>query len=238
VIVLLPVYRPGHRLAALATALRDAGPVGGIVVVDDGSGPSAASALEAVGDAGGTVLRLPAHRGKGAGLKAGLRHIAGAAPGHEVVCADGDGQHRVEDILRVGRHTAVTGRIALGVRRFDTDVPARSRFGNTLTSALFRAATGRRVRDTQTGLRGFPAAELPWLASIAGDGFDYEMNVLLAAAESGRGLDEVDVATTYLDDNAGSHFGAVTDSLRVYRPLLRRALTRPFGGVFRSPRRA
>jgi hypothetical protein len=31
------------------------------------------------------------------------------------------------------------------------------------------------------------------------------------------------ITTTYLDDNASSHFGALTDSARIYWPLLRYA---------------
>ncbi|MGI5239622.1 glycosyltransferase family 2 protein [Dactylosporangium sp. CA-139066] len=228
-IVLLPVYLPDSRLTELAAALRAEAPAAHVVIIDDGSGPSAAGVLDAAGRTGAAVLRQAAHRGKGAALKAGLRHVADAVPGRTVVTADGDGQHRVEDILRVGRHAGATNRIALGARRFDTAVPPRSRIGNALTGALFRAATGRRIRDTQTGLRGFPAATLPWLCSIPGDGFDYEMNVLLAAVAAGRELDEVEVSTTYLDGNSGSHFAPLADSLRVYRPLLRHALSRATG---------
>jgi glycosyltransferase involved in cell wall biosynthesis len=227
-IVLVPVFRPGPRLTELATALRDVAPTAGIVVVDDGSGPGGATVLEALDGLGATVLRRPVHRGKGAALRAGFGHVAGAHPGRHVVCADADGQHHPDDILRVARHAEVTGRIALGVRRFGAHVPLRSRVGNVATRELFRAATGRRVRDTQTGLRAYPAALLPWLGTIPGDGFDYEMNVLLAAVEAGHDLDEVEIATTYLDGNASSHFGALSDSARVYRPLLRRAASRPF----------
>jgi hypothetical protein len=137
------------------------------------------------------------------------------------VCADADGQHSVADVLRVAGHVRATGRTVLGVRGFDGDVPLRSKVGNTLTGWLFRAATGRPVRDTQTGLRAYPADLLDWLVSVPGERFEYEMNVLLYAARAGHPTDEVVIATTYLDDNASSHFSAFTDSVRIYRPLLR-----------------
>jgi hypothetical protein len=47
------------------------------------------------------------------------------------------------------------------------------------------------------------------------------MNVLLYAARDGCPVDEVDVSTTYLAGNASSHFGSLSDSLRIYRALLR-----------------
>jgi len=167
------------------------------------------------------VLSHGTNRGKGIALKTGFRHVAGTMPGHGVVCADADGQHSVADILRVCEQTAATGRMVLGVRRFEGRMPLRSRVGNTVTQALFRAATGRPVRDTQSGLRGYPADLLDWLGAIPGERFDYEMNVLLYAARAGRPIDEITISTRYLADNASSHFGALTDSARIYLPLLR-----------------
>ena len=222
-IVLLPVYRPGRHLPELAARLCRTDPAASVVVVDDGSGPESDAVLDAAGDAGCTVLHHSTNRGKGVALRTGLRHVAETFPGHDVVSADADGQHSVADIGRVADHVAACGRIVLGVRSFDTDVPLRSRIGNGFTNVAFRAATGRRVRDTQTGLRGYPAPLLPWLLTIPGERFEYEMNVLLEAARAGHRIEQVVITTTYLDDNASSHFSAVSDSARIYWPLLRYA---------------
>jgi hypothetical protein len=81
------------------------------------------------------------------------------------------------------------------------------------------------VRDTQTGLRAYPGDLLGWLGSVPGDRFEYEMTVLLHAARDGHPIEQVTVATAYLQDNASSHFSAVADSVRIYRPLLRYAVT-------------
>jgi len=167
------------------------------------------------------VLRHPVNRGKGIALKTGLRHILEAFPGQDVVTADADGQHHAGDVLRIGARVAQTGRMVLGVRRFARDTPLRSRFGNEVTGLLFRAATGRGVRDTQTGLRGYPAGQLEGLLAVPGERFEYEMNVLLEAARAGHSIDEISVPATYLDDNASSHFSAIGDSVRIYLPLLR-----------------
>jgi glycosyltransferase involved in cell wall biosynthesis len=225
-IVLLPVYRPGPHLPTLVTELlrTDTEPAG-VVVVDDGSGPGSAGPLDAAERLGCTVLRHDTNRGKGIALKTGLRHITDVFPGEDAVSADADGQHSVADIERVGRQVGESGRLVLGVRSFNTDVPLRSRFGNGLTRLLFRAATGHDVRDTQTGLRGYPAALFPWLLAVPGERFEYEMNVLLHADRDGHPVDQVDIATTYLADNASSHFGSLSDSVRIYRPLLRYAVT-------------
>lgn len=154
-------------------------------------------------------------------LKTGFRHIARAYPGDPVVCADPDGQHRVADVVHVADRLRSTGRTVLGVRRFDGAVPLRSRVGNAVTRLLFRAATGQPVRDTQTGLRAYPGHLLAWLQTVPGERFEYEMNLLLYAARAGHPTDEVVIATTYVDDNASSHFSSLSDSVRIYRPLLR-----------------
>jgi glycosyltransferase involved in cell wall biosynthesis len=222
-VVLLPVYQPGHHLPTLMTELREAAPDCRIVIVDDGSSPAAAPVLHEAETLGGTILRHPRNQGKGIALKTGFRYAGEHHPGLDVICADADGQHSVTDIIRVAEHVRATGHTVLGVRRFAENVPLRSKVGNTVTEALFRAATGRDVQDTQTGLRAYPGSLLDWLCSVPGERFEYEMNVLLEAARAGHPMEQVVITTTYLDENASSHFSVLSDSARIYWPLLRYA---------------
>ncbi|GAA3779985.1 glycosyltransferase family 2 protein [Micromonospora maritima] len=219
-IALVPVYRPGDRLPPLVTDLVAALPGASVLVVDDGSGPAAAGVLAEARARGATVLRRRVNRGKGVVLRTGFRYAVTDRPGQDVVCVDADGQHRVDDVVRVADRMRATGAATLGVRRFDGEVPARSRFGNAATRAAFRLATGRDVRDTQTGLRAYPAGMLGWLGTVPGDRFEYEMNVLLHAVRDGLPIEQVDIATHYHAGNSGSHFSALADSVRIYRPLV------------------
>ncbi len=76
-----------------------------------------------------------------------------------VVTADADGQHAPEDIERVADVLAAQPEaLVLGARSFGDDVPLRSRFGNILTRGIMHALLGRKLTDTQTGLRGIPVA--------------------------------------------------------------------------------
>ncbi len=221
--VLVPAYRPGPALLQTLADLRSARPDWGLVVVDDGSGPAYAALVDAARATGAEILTLPVNRGKGAALKAGFAHVAATRPGAPVVCADADGQHAVGDIVAIGERLLAAPdlrRLVLGTRTFDARVPLRSRIGNTVTRWLFTAATRSRVTDTQTGLRGIPADLLGWACSVPGERYEYELQVLLRAGRAGIALDPVPIATIYLDDNASSHFRPVTDSLRVYVPLL------------------
>ena len=215
-VVLIPAYEPDERLVALVQELRGMP----VVVVDDGSGPSYRDVYAAAAASGALVLAHEHNRGKGAALRTGFAHIARAFPGAGVVTADADGQHAPEDIARVASRIG-PHRITLGVRAFTGPVPARSRFGNTVSRLAFRLAAGQAIGDTQTGLRGLPADALPWLLSVPGDRFEYEFRMLLQAATAGFELIEEPIATIYTDGNASSHFRPVRDSLRIYAPVVR-----------------
>ena len=219
-IVLIPAYEPDARLIALLDALRATAPEAQLLVVDDGSGSAFVPAFDAARQRGCVVLSHPVNRGKGAALTTGFRFITEHAPGEDVVCADADGQHSPADVLRVAACLQDGAELVLGVRAFTGTVPLRSRFGNALTRTLVRLATAHDVRDTQTGLRGYAAGQLPWLLSVPGERFEYELAVLLQAARRGLPIDQLPIETIYLAGNASSHFRPVVDSLRVYGPLL------------------
>jgi putative flippase GtrA len=229
VIVLIPAYEPDERLARLVADLRASAPGVRVLVVDDGSGPAYRALLDRVRGPGCTVLTYPDNRGKGCALKTGFAYAERRYPGEPVVCADSDGQHSVADILRVAAaldaQPADRPATVLGARAFTGRVPARSVLGNRVTARVFHLATGLRLRDTQTGLRGYPAALLPWLRSVRGERFEYEQNLLLRAAAEGLPVAEVEIATIYLEGNASSHFRPLADSVRVLAPVLLFALS-------------
>ncbi|SCF10733.1 Glycosyltransferase involved in cell wall bisynthesis [Micromonospora haikouensis] len=215
-VVLVPAYEPDEKLLHLIRDLDRHR----VVVVDDGSGPGYADLFARAAGLGAEVVTLPVNRGKGHALRTGFAHLRDHHPGRDVVCADSDGQHRPEDVRAVADRLAASGAdMVLGARRFTGGVPARSRFGNAATRLVFRAATGRTLRDTQTGLRGYPARMLGWLGTVGGDRFEYEVRLLLRAVREGLRIEEVEIATVYLAGNASSHFRPLRDSARIYRPL-------------------
>ncbi|SDC26405.1 Glycosyltransferase involved in cell wall bisynthesis [Sanguibacter gelidistatuariae] len=221
-IVLIPSYEPDARLVDLVRALRTADAGLTVLVVDDGSGPAYRAVFDAARALGAEVLTQPRNVGKGHALKAGFAHIEANHPGAGVVCADCDGQHSVVDILRVATRVRDSqAAMVLGARQFSGSVPARSRAGNAITRRMFALATGHRLHDTQTGLRGYPASALEWLQTVPGDRFEYELNLLLEATSTHREIEEIAIATIYLDGNTSSHFRPVADSVRIYAPLLK-----------------
>ena len=224
-VILVPAYQPDMRLAELVSDLGRNLPGCQVLVVDDGSGPDYARVFTEARARGAEVVGHRDNAGKGQALRTGLAHAARRWPDADVVCADADGQHTPGDIAAVAARVRETGRMTLGVRTFGGPVPLRSRVGNDVTALLFRGATGWRLRDTQTGLRGYPAGKLDWLLEVPGNRYEYELSSLLRAHELGLGVEEVEIATLYDPSNASSHFRPVVDSARIYAPLLRSVAT-------------
>ncbi len=218
-VALIPAFEPGEAFIELISGLRDAGFQ--CVAVDDGSGGDYA---EIFGRASrlAVVLTHGHNRGKGAALKTGLGYIASAYPRCVVATVDADGQHKVCDALRVAEDAGDhTGALCLGSRAFTGRVPARSRMGNDITRKVFKASTGVEVFDTQTGLRAFDGSLIPYMLSVKGERYEYEMNVLLECAKMGVPIRETRIDTVYLNGNSGSHFHVLRDSFLIYGEIFK-----------------
>lgn len=221
--ILIPALRPGEPLVNLVRHLSRAG-IRRVVIVDDGSGAGSEDVFAGcLRFPGVEVIRHAANLGKGAALKTGIRHILATGPADAgVVTADADGQHLPEDILRVA---AALGEqpdcLVLGARTFRGEAPWRSRVGNALTRRLVRILAGQSLSDTQTGLRGIPRPLLPHLLEIASSGYEFELDMLIAARHQGHRFVEVPIRTVYGPGNAASHFNPLLDSARIYFVLVR-----------------
>jgi putative flippase GtrA len=224
--ILIPAFRPGPELRALVECLVEKA-VQLIVIVDDGSGLQYAPVFEACSRfAPVHILRHAANFGKGAALKTGLRFVLESVPGCSgVVTADADGQHDPDDIVAVSAALAANPDcLVLGSRQFGRHVPLRSRVGNLCTRALARVILGRRVQDSQTGLRGVPVRLLPYLLDLSSNGYEFELDMLIAAKHLGLSVVEQPIRTIYAPGNVTSHFDPLRDSMKIYFVLFRFSL--------------
>ncbi|WP_425804576.1 glycosyltransferase [Desulfitobacterium sp. Sab5] len=228
--ILIPAYEPDTRLLTLIEKIKAACNFK-IVVVDDGSGEAYRGIFKAVQGYGCTVLTHETNQGKGRALKTGFQYVKETGKSEGVVCADSDGQHLPQDILKIAqRIEELKGYIVLGCRHFTGNVPLRSRFGNSVTRMVYTLATGHRIYDTQTGLRGYSSDMLDWLCEVPGERFEYEMNILLDADKEGYSFSQVDINTVY-HENHSSHFRTFVDSAKVYIPLLKFSASSLVSGI-------
>lgn len=222
-VILIPSLEPDDRLPAYVAQLLERG-FEHVVIVDDGSSAPYQPIFEALSQkAGCTVVHHPVNRGKGVALKTGYAWIEAHLPDVTgVITADADGQHTVEDCWHLAEALS-TGKDALylGSRDFSLpNIPPKSRMGNRTTSVVFKLLYGQYLPDTQTGLRAFRREELGFMQSIEGDRFEYEMNVLIACARRKLPMVPITIQTVYENENKGTHFHPVRDSIRIYKVIL------------------
>lgn len=222
-VILIPSLEPDGRLPEYIQKLKDGG-FAHIVVVDDGSGDAYRPVFDEVGAVEDTVvLRHEINRGKGVALKTGYRYIMDNLQDITgVITADADGQHTVEDCLKLAEKLEEGKRaLYLGSRDFNLEcIPPKSRSGNKITSAVFQLLYGQYLPDTQTGLRAFCKEELPFMAEVEGERYEYEMKVLIACSRARIPMIPVTIQTIYENNNEGTHFHPVRDSWRIYKVIL------------------
>ncbi len=220
IIALIPAYEPTPVLGGLVKTLTENRIQ--VLVVNDGSSTDCNAVFEEASHFA-VVLNHPQNKGKGCALKTGLIYIQKQFESDSIIVTlDADGQHSIADTLLVANAAMEhPSALTIGCRSFQGDVPAKSRFGNTVTRFVYRISTGVTVHDTQTGLRAFGSELLDFLIDLEGERYEYEMNVLLACTRTDIPIREVTIQTIYYDNNAGSHFHPVRDSFRIYRNIIR-----------------
>ena len=225
--IIIPALNPDYKLIKLVENLKNKG-FNHIIIIDDGSGYEYAEIFEKLTlHYKCDLIRHPENFGKGMALKRGLEYALNTYP-EDIGCitVDADGQHAITDVIRISKALMYQGNtLILGVRKFGDHTPFKSKFGNYFTAALFRIMTRRVINDTQTGLRGIPKELISTFVTVSGSRYEYEINVLLEAVKRQIPFYEVEIETIFLDENKGSHFRAISDSIRIIREILSFALS-------------
>jgi polyprenyl-phospho-N-acetylgalactosaminyl synthase len=169
-----------------------------VVCVDDGSDDGTG---EIALRAGAHLVRHPVNLGQGAAIQTGVEY-ARRQPGAQVFATfDGDGQHRVKDVV------AMIDRLAAG----DVDIVMGTRFGPgvgrppllkrvVLRTAARLSPRGRRLglTDTNNGLRVFNKTVADGL-DITMNGMSHANEFIMLVAENHWRITEVPVEVLYTD---------------------------------------
>ena len=192
-----------------------------VIVVNDGSKKETLHIFKKL-NKNITLLVHKVNQGKGQALKTGFKYIYENFKCKGVTVADADGQHSIKDILKVCETLNQTQNcLVLGSRLGSKKTPLRSKFGNALTRFVFKLATGTRVFDTQSGLRGIPFEFLERFLNIEGQRYEYEINMLLYCAKEKITIKEIPIETIYIDNNKSSSFNVISDSIKIYSCILK-----------------
>lgn len=222
--VIIPSLNPDEKLVSVVDSLIEYG-FDDIILVNDGSDDAHLGPFETVAQYDQVVvLTHDVNKGKGRALKTAFEYcLANRDDIIGVVTVDGDNQHKAKDIYNcVKAMEAEKNKVILGVRDFSgKDVPFKSRFGNVMTSVVFKVACGLNISDTQTGLRAIPVQYLELFDEIEGERFEYETKMLLELRHSNIPFGEVKIETVYIEENASTHFNPIKDSLKIYGVILK-----------------
>ena len=226
-VVIIPALNPDEKLILLVEELQKQDLH--TIVVDDGSGAEHAAIFELLKSKYACdICTHTGNLGKGRALKTGVRFLLDKYPDSPgFVTADADDQHAAGNIWEIaGALSQNPQALVMGVRNFEEKgIPFRSRFGNRMTSCVFRAATGIRCQDTQTGLRGIPIRHADLCLALTGERYEYEMNMLMSFAENKIPFKQVPIETIYIENNRASHFNPIKDSVRIYWNILKYSLS-------------
>lgn len=231
VLAIIPSLNPDEKLINTVTTLIKEG-FTDILLVDDGSKKECRHFFEKLSLLSEvTVLTHKKNRGKGAALKTAFKYYLENYDLTEycgVVTADADGQHLAEDIkntadrLEKMKKDGECKALVLGTRNFDDPiVPFKSKKGNKITTNVFQLLYGKRINDTQTGLRAISNDYVKDCLRLQGERFEYEINMLVDAVVSKVLISEEIIQTVYLNDNRETHFDPVKDSIRIYKVMFR-----------------
>ena len=187
-----------------------------LVLVDDGSDPDVADALDGFAGERVEIVRLPTRGGKGSAVRAGVEHVRAEADA--VIVIDADAQHpadAIPEFVAAGQGAE----LVIGDRLDDLrDMPGHRRLANRATRRLFQLRTGSAVRDTQNGMRLIRGRALDLLP---GGGFEAETRHLRRALRADVAVAWVPIPAIY--GECESSFRTGRDSLRVLWALVQPA---------------
>lgn len=220
VVPIIPALNPDEKLIKIINELKNV--FKKIIVVNDGSlNNDIFEKLNKYKEC--IILKHDRNYGKGRALKTAfayyLDNLSNKYSG--VIALDADGQHKVSDVIKIAEKLEISNNFILGTRLFNTSkTPYRNKLGNRITSRVFKWLYGVNLKDTQTGLRARPNRLIPFLLTIDGDRFEYEINELIELVKKNEQIDEIDIKTVYLSDsNKKSHFKVFKDSYNIYKLL-------------------
>ena len=227
--IVIPAHNEEGAIGSVLSALRGVAhpALREVIVVDDGSSDRTGEIAEA---SGVRVIRQPSNRGYGAALKAGIR----AASSGFVLTMDADGQHRIEDVLKLcdavsGEETADC---VIGHRTRLVHSPLWRMPGKWLLTHLARVLTRQEIRDLNSGLRVMRRDVILRYMHLCPAGFSFSTTSTFALASRGYriefvpiqverrvGKSSVSVATGFQTILLVLRLASLFNPLRVFLPL-------------------
>ena len=157
------------------------------------------------------------NRGLGAALKTGMV-LALEKGAKYIVTFDADGQHEIKDIPKVCKPLADgEADVVIGARPFE-DMPLSKSFANYIMNALTLLFYGRKVKDSQSGLRAFTAHAAD-VINIVSRGYGVSSEFIKEISDKNLRLTEVTITTIYTPETQNKGTDAIV-GLRILTKMI------------------
>ncbi|WP_411766917.1 DUF2062 domain-containing protein [Winogradskyella sp. A3E31] len=213
--VVIPTYNNPKTLAKVLDGVLKF--TDDIIVVNDGSSDSTSEILARYPQI--ITINKAKNTGKGSALKIGFKHAVSL--GFEyAITLDSDGQHFPKDIpqFATALNTSENKNILIiGDRNMnEADVFAQSAKGNRVSTFWMYAATGLRLRDSQSGFRLYPIKSMDDIRFMtATKKFEFEIEAIVKSYWSGIEIIHVPIDVLYDPVERVSHFRPFMDIARM-----------------------
>ncbi|MDT5148684.1 MAG: polyprenyl-phospho-N-acetylgalactosaminyl synthase [Mycobacterium sp.] len=222
--IVIPAF---HEASVISDVVSDVRAVfDNVVCVDDGSRDDTA---EKAWQAGAYVVRHPVNLGQGAAIQTGVE-FARSQPGAGVfVTFDADGQHRVQDVIRmIDRLSGEDLDIVVGTRFAGTvakNMPPLKRLALPVIAKLSRTSRKLGLTDAHNGLRVFNRTVADGL-NLTMNGMAHASEIVVLIIENGWRVAEEPVEILYTDYSMSKGQPLVNGVNIIFDGLLRRRMRR------------
>ena len=175
--IVIPAFNEGVSIGAVVHDLALAAQWLEILVIDDGSTDETGDRAAA---AGARVIRHPYNKGNGAAVKTGIRQAAGVF----ILIADGDGQHRPSDAVRLVSQLGAYD-LVVGARSGRTQASLARRIGNAILNGVASYLTEQPIPDLTSGFRAARREALLEFIHLLPNGFSTPTTTTLAFMRAG-----------------------------------------------------
>ena len=230
-VIIIPAFKPSEDLPAYCIELKNLENLFKIIIVNDGSPDSFNRIFDRCSQVDKVdLIHFQHNRGKGAAIKAAVERAIQYDKKEKIVSiitVDSDGQHNLNDVTKLSNEALINpNSLILGVRKFDGEVPLKSKIGNYLTAKILRVFFELKTAgDSQTGLRAIPMNLSKKIIEAKGQKYEFETEMLLIARNQNIDILNIPIDTIYIDNNKLSSFRPFKDSLRIYLVLLKYGLS-------------
>ena len=174
---IIPSFNPDGNLIDIVYGLRKKSS-NFILIVNDGSKKDSEKIFTKISKnfSNIVILNNKKNLGKGAALKTAFKYILKEKPEfYGVVTLDSDGQHSPKDCIKILKELEKKPEFfILGYRNFNNNIPLKSYLGNNISRLFYFLLLGKKIKDTQTGLRAFNKNLVKKFLNIESNGFEFE----------------------------------------------------------------